>query len=229
MSEVAMLWLWIAGCAQLAASTEAGPEGSGVPAQQSSNEPASTSEAEPEADAPRELPGIDCVVYAGVPGSSPIGESTTVPVQMGPRAGADVVSSMTCSRYGDGSAVDAWKEYPDSLMTVLEWAVDLGSAPGERMQANLRLPVAEAFPLTMVIPGAGCVDGPATLHFRVEEFGSGFVWEGSYNVKLEMIRDAFSDGDGDDVAGPCDNCWDVANPDQADGNGDGVGDACERG
>jgi hypothetical protein len=35
------------------------------------------------------------------------------------------------------------------------------------------------------------------------------------------------DGDGDGVGDPCDNCPDVYNPGQEDGDGDGVGDVCD--
>ncbi len=38
---------------------------------------------------------------------------------------------------------------------------------------------------------------------------------------------AFSDADGDDFPNFWDNCPDVSNPDQADSNADGVGDACD--
>jgi hypothetical protein len=40
---------------------------------------------------------------------------------------------------------------------------------------------------------------------------------------FELVGDADGDGSKDDV----DNCVDVANADQADADGDGVGDACE--
>lgn len=39
--------------------------------------------------------------------------------------------------------------------------------------------------------------------------------------------DATNDPDGDDLASECDNCPDDHNPDQADSDGDGIGDACE--
>ncbi|RIK68514.1 MAG: hypothetical protein DCC65_02660 [Planctomycetota bacterium] len=35
------------------------------------------------------------------------------------------------------------------------------------------------------------------------------------------------DSDADDVPGPCDNCPDYSNPDQADADGDGAGDVCD--
>jgi LysM repeat protein len=37
---------------------------------------------------------------------------------------------------------------------------------------------------------------------------------------------AFDDSDGDGISNPLDNCPSVANPDQKDSNGDGIGDAC---
>jgi len=36
-----------------------------------------------------------------------------------------------------------------------------------------------------------------------------------------------ADTDGDTVGNVCDNCPDTSNPDQTDTNGDGIGDACE--
>ncbi|MFM8176869.1 MAG: thrombospondin type 3 repeat-containing protein, partial [Candidatus Limnocylindrus sp.] len=39
--------------------------------------------------------------------------------------------------------------------------------------------------------------------------------------------DPLADEDGDGLTNDIDNCPLIANPDQLDGNGDGIGDACE--
>jgi hypothetical protein len=50
---------------------------------------------------------------------------------------------------------------------------------------------------------------------------------GSFRVRAEYFPGA--DRDGDQVADQRDNCPDVPNPDQADGDGNGLGDACDAG
>jgi hypothetical protein len=42
----------------------------------------------------------------------------------------------------------------------------------------------------------------------------------------ESTADTIADQDGDAVADDVDNCPDASNPDQADADGDGIGDAC---
>ena len=55
--------------------------------------------------------------------------------------------------------------------------------------------------------------------------------EGLYCVRNACVSNDFCgfDDDGDGVGSGCDNCPDVANPDQADANNDGRGDACPLG
>ena len=47
------------------------------------------------------------------------------------------------------------------------------------------------------------------------------------NVELLLFDPRGGDADNDGIANPSDNCPGVANPDQADGDKDGLGDACE--
>jgi Tol biopolymer transport system component len=50
---------------------------------------------------------------------------------------------------------------------------------------------------------------------------------GAAECRLDLIIAAAADRDGDELADPFDNCPGVANVDQADGDGDGAGDACD--
>ena len=54
----------------------------------------------------------------------------------------------------------------------------------------------------------------------------GVIPAGNFDYDNVLLL-AFDDGDGDGIPDDDDNCPDVANPDQADRDGDGVGDACE--
>ena len=45
--------------------------------------------------------------------------------------------------------------------------------------------------------------------------------------KFDRYTGHVIDGDGDGVGGACDNCEQVENPEQEDADGDGVGDACD--
>ncbi len=74
--------------------------------------------------------------------------------------------------------------------------------------------------------GAGGVPGGANIAFTV---GSGvevtFSWDSATNVPSVAVRSP--DGDGDGVADDVDNCPGTANADQADFDGDALGDACD--
>lgn len=72
---------------------------------------------------------------------------------------------------------------------------------------------------------------PRHSHAAVWTGGQMVVWEGKGN-STDPLGDrryllAAHDGDGDDICSTFDNCPDVFNPDQADTDGDGPGDACD--
>jgi Tol biopolymer transport system component len=48
-----------------------------------------------------------------------------------------------------------------------------------------------------------------------------------YQITELYVTEIYTDGDADGVPAKCDNCPAVANPDQADSDSDGIGDACE--
>lgn len=85
-----------------------------------------------------------------------------------------------------------------------------------------------------VITGAGPGGGPHVKVFEAASttellsffaYASGF--RGGVWVTASKVFDGPSDSDGDGLPDDSDNCPDVSNPDQADFDGDGAGDACD--
>jgi uncharacterized repeat protein (TIGR01451 family)/MYXO-CTERM domain-containing protein len=64
--------------------------------------------------------------------------------------------------------------------------------------------------------------GTAIVTFTVSDNRGGFA-----SSTLTIIVDGNRDGDGDGIPDVTDNCDDVANPDQIDTDGDGLGDICD--
>ncbi|UCD64674.1 MAG: DUF5123 domain-containing protein [Candidatus Zixiibacteriota bacterium] len=52
-------------------------------------------------------------------------------------------------------------------------------------------------------------------------------WDGPHTFTVIDCYGLENDPDDDNIPDECDNCWLTYNPDQADSDGDGVGDACE--
>ncbi len=89
-------------------------------------------------------------------------------------------------------------------------------------------------PVIPLLPGSPAIDsGPASGCSATDERGVPRPQDGNRDGIAVCDRGAFEvdcsgpDTDGDGIADECDNCPALANPDQSDSNGNGVGDACE--
>jgi len=85
-----------------------------------------------------------------------------------------------------------------------------------------------------LLPGSPAIDsGVADKCDTKDQRGFARPVDGNHDGISACDRGAYeltctgSDGDGDGIADGCDNCADVANPDQSDWNGNGTGDACD--
>jgi hypothetical protein len=76
-------------------------------------------------------------------------------------------------------------------------------------------------------------DGSFTYKSRDDVYTDSFTYkandvDGDSNVATVNITVKDTDRDGDGVPDSSDNCQDVSNPNQADANNNGIGDACEQ-
>jgi len=66
-----------------------------------------------------------------------------------------------------------------------------------------------------------------TLELDTEHVSDADLQNNGAQLQFTFVRDADGDTIPDNFSGNIDNCQDVPNPDQADSDGDGVGDACQ--
>lgn len=124
-----------------------------------------------------------------------------------------------------------------------------GEAPlaaGDAFDSAVRFPFnGAAAGLSASSPGRGCntstggfevlelaFDGDAVTALAVDFYqgcGAGSVISGGIRINSDVPPPAFLDTDGDGIGDASDNCFLVANADQADSDTDGIGDACDTG
>jgi len=114
----------------------------------------------------------------------------------------------------------------DMLGNVWEWNQDLY---GEYSAENVTDPTGSSVGSAHVVRGSAWNDisevcrASRRLGIAPDTQNEG----GGFRVARTPLTTDFSDTDGDGVLDEIDNCISIANPNQADCNGDGIGDACE--
>jgi len=162
---------------------------------------------------------LTCHLYAGPNehDQRPVDEYPTVPIQPGIRGGRDSSISVLCA-YDPPT--------PVIYATVLIGWTGPNLPADTRFGANMMMATSPA-PFRLPVYTNACADGPGTITVDVTDVETGGSFSQTWPVTWRTELDAYSDGDADGVPGTCDNCWDAANADQADADGDGIGDACD--
>ena len=114
----------------------------------------------------------------------------------------------------------------DMLGNVWEWNQDLY---GEYSAENVTDPTGPSVGSTHVVRGCAWNDIPEVCRAS-RRLGTNPDTQnegGGFRVARTPLTTDFPDTDGDGVLDEIDNCISIANPNQADCNGDGIGDTCE--